>query len=148
VVAEVGDTAADDQIYRITFDGTVTDEHNYLVMGGQVDQVATVVKDRYRDALSLAGAMEVAIAALAGQANGDQQAAAMTGAQLEVALLDRSRAHRKFRRLSGTRLDDLLAQAGATNGTGPAAPASGTDAASPDASNPDDSTGGAAGTPG
>src|ERR1700678_4298502 len=39
VVAEVGDTAADDQIYRITFDGTVTDEHNYLVMGGQVDQV-------------------------------------------------------------------------------------------------------------
>jgi len=146
VVAEVGDTAADDQIYRITFDGTVTDEHNYLVMGGQVDQVATVVKDRYRDALSLAGAMEVAIAALAGQANGDQQPAAMTGAQLEVALLDRSRAHRKFRRLSGTRLDDLLAEAGAANGAGSAAAASEPDASGTDASGTDASGTGASGT--
>ena len=39
-IAEVGDTAADDQIYRITFDGTITEEHHYLVMGGQADPVA------------------------------------------------------------------------------------------------------------
>src|SRR5215475_221337 len=46
VVAEVGDTPALDQIYRITFDGTVTEEHNFLVMGGQADEVAAATRDR------------------------------------------------------------------------------------------------------
>ena len=33
-VAEVGDTVADDSIYRLTYDGQVADEHGYAVMGG------------------------------------------------------------------------------------------------------------------
>jgi proteasome alpha subunit len=115
VVAEVGETAETDQIYRITFDGTVTDEHHYLVMGGQADQVATVLKDRYTEGMTLVGAMEVAMAALSGQGNGDRsgggERSEMTGAQLEVAILDRSsRSHRRFRGLSGARLDALLAE--------------------------------------
>jgi proteasome alpha subunit len=142
VVAEVGESADSDQIYRITFDGTVTDEHHYLVMGGQAEQVATEVKERYAENMTLAGAMGVAIAALSapvspgaggsssssgsaaggaaaspangGPANGTAE---MTGAQLEVALLDRSRSHRTFRRLTGARLDTLLADARAS-GTG------------------------------
>jgi proteasome alpha subunit len=132
VVAEVGETAPQDQIYRITFDGSVVEEQGFVVMGGQADQVATVVKERYREGLTLAGAMEVAIAALssqatsqgapAGQANGDTPAA-ITGAQLEVAVLDRTRAHRMFRRLSGDRLDALLAEASGANGAGSAADA-------------------------
>ena len=40
VVAEVGEAPADDQIYRITFDGSVDDEHGFVAMGGQADQVA------------------------------------------------------------------------------------------------------------
>ncbi len=39
-VAEVGDTAADDQIYRLTYDGQVADEHGYAVMGGAADVVS------------------------------------------------------------------------------------------------------------
>ena len=39
-VAEVGDAAADDQIYRLTYDGQVADEHGYAVMGGAADVVA------------------------------------------------------------------------------------------------------------
>src|SRR5579859_294470 len=39
VVAEVGTTPERDQIYRITFDGSVADEHGYVAMGGQADQV-------------------------------------------------------------------------------------------------------------
>src|SRR4051794_38540813 len=34
VVAEVGDTAADDQMYRLTYDGSVADEHGFVAMGG------------------------------------------------------------------------------------------------------------------
>jgi proteasome alpha subunit len=126
VVAEVGERVAADQIYRITFDGSVAEEQGFVVMGGQADQVATAVKERYREDLTLAGAMEVAITALSSQANGaaggaaaqggagaqgGEQRDAISGAQLEVAVLDRSRVHRTFRRLTGAPLDDLLAQA-------------------------------------
>ncbi|HEY5356363.1 MAG TPA: proteasome subunit alpha [Streptosporangiaceae bacterium] len=155
VVAEVGASAELDQIYRITFDGTVSDEHHFLVMGGQTEQAAAVLKERYSEGMTLAGAMEVAIAALADQANGG--GAEITGAQLEVALLDRSRSHRTFRRLTGVRLDAVLAEArsgskavgaspaaaapeGSAGGAGPesgSTDASSTDASSTDAGSTD-----------
>ncbi len=106
VVAEVGVTADRDQIYRITFDGSVADEHGFVAMGGQADQVAAVLKDRYTDGMSLAQAIGAALAALGGQGNGPDLAAG----QLEVAVLDRGRVHRKFRRITGARLDALLAE--------------------------------------
>ncbi len=109
VVAEVGKTEDDDQIYRITFDGSVADEHGFVVMGGQAEQVAAVLKDKYSDGMTLAGAFTVAIEALAGQGNGDRSE--ITAAQLEVALLDRGRPHRTFRRLTGARLETLLTEA-------------------------------------
>jgi proteasome alpha subunit len=109
VVAEVGKTEEDDQLYRITFDGSVADEHGFVVMGGQADQVASALKDRFEGGMSLERAFSVAIAALTGQANGDRSD--VTAAQLEVALLDRGRPHRKFRRLTGGRLETLLAEA-------------------------------------
>ena len=109
LVAEVGATAEADQIYRITFDGSVAEEHSFVVMGGHADQVAAVLKERYSDGMTLSGALTVAIAALAGQGNGDRPE--ITGAQLEVAVLDRSRPHRSFRRLTGARLEALLAEA-------------------------------------
>jgi proteasome alpha subunit len=131
VVAEVGATAELDQIYRITFDGTVTDEHHYLVMGGQADQVATVLKDSYTENMTLAGAMSVAIAALANQGNGpgNGDRPEITAAQLEVAILDRTRSHRLFRRLTGARLEALLAEArsGAAGPGGPGAASGGAD---------------------
>src|SRR5207342_2021662 len=40
VVAELGDVPATDQIYRLTFDGSVSDEHGYVAMGGSADRLA------------------------------------------------------------------------------------------------------------
>ena len=79
-------------------------------MGGQADKVAAVLKERYAPAMSLTEAMNLAIAALAGQGDGTN-AEPITGDQLEAALLERSRPHRAFRRLTGARLDALLAEA-------------------------------------
>jgi proteasome alpha subunit len=118
VVAEVGESPDADQIYRITFDGSVADEHGFVAMGGQADQVAAVLKERYADSMPLAAALGAAIAALAGQDNGDRPSQLSPG-QLEVAVLARGRAHRSFRRLTGARLEELLAEAG---GTGKPAP--------------------------
>src|ERR1700728_581950 len=94
VVAEVGGAPESDQIYRITFDGSVNEEHGYVAMGGQADQVAIVLKEHYSDRMSLVEALATAIAALSGSANGERPD--MTASQLEVAVLDRDRPHRKF----------------------------------------------------
>jgi proteasome alpha subunit len=109
VVAEVGKTAEDDEIYRIIFDGSVAEEHGFVVMGGQADRVAAVIAERYSAGLDLPTAMGVAMNALASQGDGDNGESG--GVYLEVALLDRSRPLRKFRRLTGSKLDELLAQA-------------------------------------
>ena len=52
-VAEIGETAADDQIYRLTYDGQVADEHGYAVMGGAADVVAEYLHERYAEGASL-----------------------------------------------------------------------------------------------
>ena len=109
VVAEVAEAPAEDQIYRITFDGSVNDEHGYVAMGGQAEAIAVVLKEQYSDNMTLARALATAIAGLAAQANGDQMN--INASQLEVAVLDRTRDHRTFRRLTGTRLEALLAEA-------------------------------------
>jgi proteasome alpha subunit len=109
VVAEIAEVQAEDQIYRVIFDGSVNDEHGYVAMGGQADAIAIVLKEHYTENLDLAGALAVAIAGLTTQANGDRTD--IPASQLEVAVLDRSREHRTFRRLTGTRLEGLLEQA-------------------------------------
>jgi len=133
VVAELGETAAGDQMYRITFDGSVADEHGYVAMGGQADQVSTVLKERYREAMPLTAALGAALAALAGQGNGDSSE--VNAGQLEVAVLMRGRAHRAFRRLTGARLEELVASAtGRAGAPGePSKPATGPEPGQPGA---------------
>jgi len=116
VVAEVAELPAEDQIYRITFDGSVNDEHGYVAMGGQAEAIANVLKEHYSEGMNLTGALAAAIAGLAAQANGDRMDT--SAGQLEVAVLERTRDHRTFRRLTGARLESLLAEAGAAGGTG------------------------------
>jgi len=53
VVAEVGTQPEADQIYRITFDGSVTDEPGFVAFGGQADQVSAALKERYSAGMSL-----------------------------------------------------------------------------------------------
>ena len=125
VVAEVGQAPQRDQLYRITFDGSVADEHGYVAMGGQADRVAAALKERYSENMSLSAALGVALAALGDQGNGER-ADALSPAQLEVAVLDRDGEHRRFRRLGGARLEALLTEAkpgaaGSQGADGPAA---------------------------
>ncbi|WP_203985300.1 proteasome subunit alpha [Sphaerisporangium rufum] len=115
VVAEVGDTPDGDQIYRLTFDGSVADEHGYVAMGGVADAVAGRLKDRFREGMPLEAALDAALAALT-EPGGERTPVA----QLEVAVLDRTREHRKFQRLSGPRLERLLAAGGGTAKAGKA----------------------------
>jgi proteasome alpha subunit len=113
IVAEVAENIDADQIYRITFDGSVADEHGFAAIGGQADQVATALKESYSADLTLTGALSAALAALSAPASttpngGGSERPEMAASQLEVAVLDRTRSHRTFRRLTGARLEELL----------------------------------------
>ena len=109
-VAEIGDTPETDQIFRLTYDGQVADEHGYAVMGGAADTVAEYLKDRYTEGASLSDALHLAVAAL-GHSDTDDRVIPVD--DLEVAALDRTRTQpRKFRRLAPSRLTALLADRG------------------------------------
>ena len=138
VVAEVGARADSDQIYRIRWDGSVSDEPGFVAFGGQADTVSAALKERFSDDMSLTEALGAALDALtapapsapaasasgsastAGKAAASASAAAngtpaeLPAAQLEVAILDRARPHRTFRRLQGPRLEELIAESRAT----------------------------------
>ncbi len=121
-VAEIGDDAADDQLYRLTYDGQVADEHGYAVMGGAADVVAGHLKEHYVAGSSLDDALRVAVAAL-GHSESDDRVIPVR--DLEVAALDRTRSRpRKFLRLREERLTDVLGSRGAED----AAPANPEDA--------------------
>jgi proteasome alpha subunit len=107
-VAEVGRTPDDDEIYRLTYDGSVTDEPGCMAMGGQAEAIATVLKASHAADMSLGDAVKLAVKAL-GSVGGEGGAARTIAAnQLEVAVLDRSRKGRTFRRVIGTALVGLL----------------------------------------
>jgi proteasome alpha subunit len=105
VVAEVGEGPEDDQIYRLTYDGSVADEHGFVVMGGSAEQINTHLEQRFHEGLDLSEALQIAIGGL-GRDNGESRE--LTPAQLEVAVLDRNRPLRKFRRIVGAQLSSLL----------------------------------------
>ncbi len=122
VVAEVGDTPDGDTIYRLTYDGSVADEHDFVAMGGQADHIAGLLKERYREGQSLATALHLAVQVLSRPPDGDERE--LTSGQLEVAVLDRTRGRRAFRRLVGAQVDQLLAESAGPSGA--AEPAAGT----------------------
>jgi proteasome alpha subunit len=107
-VAEIGASADDDQLYRLTYDGTILDEPGFLVMGGQAEALTSEVRSAFRPGLALAEALSVAVGALGSVGGADGNPRTLPAGQLEVAVLDRTRGKRKFRRITGAALTDLL----------------------------------------
>ena len=111
-VGEVGVTPADDQLYRLTYDGSIVDEPQHLVMGGLTDPILTVLKNDYREEMALDDAVQLAVRALSASATpsntaGNGDGGGVSG-RLEVAVLERTRPSRAFRRLEGAALTALL----------------------------------------
>ena len=119
VVAEVGATYERDQLYRLTFDGSVADEHGYVAMGGSADAISSGLEERWTDRMSLADGVSLAVDLLSrhgapvqqrtSAGDGDEEEErALPADQLEVAVLERARTTRAFRRITGARLAELL----------------------------------------
>jgi proteasome alpha subunit len=105
-VAEIGDDPAEDQVFRLTYDGQLADEHGFAAMGGAAESVTSYLKEHFTEGLALEDAVKLAVGALGHGEAGDRS---IPPHDLEVAVLDRSRARqRKFRRLSDQALVDII----------------------------------------
>jgi len=107
LVAEVGDdNGARNEVYHILYDGTIEDERNYAAMGGQADDIRRFLKDHYQDAMTLEAAVQLGVRAL-----NVTQNKSLSERDLEVAVLERAKPRRKFRRLPPEELRQHLGMA-------------------------------------
>lgn len=140
IIAEVGEGPADDQIYRLTHDGSVVDEQGSVAMGGNSEQIGSYLDQRHEEGMALSTALRLAVDALSRDGNGGGRT--LTSDQLEVALLNRERTQkRKFQRLLGDRLHRLLdsgASESSTDDDGEAETPSGESAETPSQRSTDD----------
>jgi proteasome alpha subunit len=104
LVVEVG-RADDDhaEMYHLFYDGVVIDERRFAVLGGQTEQITEALESQYTDGMALGDALKLGAKVLGTE--GDS----LDADQLEVALLDRSRPRRAFRRIKNAELEQLLA---------------------------------------
>jgi proteasome alpha subunit len=104
LVVQVGNNGHANEIYRISFDGSIIDEKNFAVIGGKSDAVQAVLKDKAATQVpNLKAALSLCVSALEQTSN---QKLPPEG--LEVAALDRTRDGRKFRRFSASEIKQLL----------------------------------------
>jgi proteasome alpha subunit len=103
LVAQVGGDSEPDELFHILYDGTVMDEQGFSVLGGQADAISQALGTTYEGDMDLGAALRCGATAL-GNDDGPPPAD-----QLEVAILERGRAKRAFRRIKGDELTGLLA---------------------------------------
>jgi proteasome alpha subunit len=105
LVGEVAEDGGHDEIYHVLFDGTVTDEHDHVAIGGHAEELSNAVKAAYRPGWDLSTAVRESVRALS-TAEGRE----VESGSLEAGVLDRTRpARRKFRRLPEDEVAQILA---------------------------------------
>jgi proteasome alpha subunit len=111
-VAEVGETPDGDQLYRLTYDGSVADEEGFVVMGGNAEAISANLQQGHAHSVALTDGLRLAVQALSAAANAAPgnggEPRTLTASSLEVATLDRTRPRRKFRRFPVAQLEQLL----------------------------------------
>ena len=109
VVAEVGDPELAgheaNSLFKIGFDGTVQDKIGFCVIGGSEGNLDSHMQTNFQEGLSLSDALRLGRDALQRAENGTPD---LPAASLEVCVLDRSRNGRKFKRLAGEEVAELL----------------------------------------
>lgn len=104
LLAQVGDTPENNELYRISFDGSIVDEQGLTAIGGRSEAILTFLrKETSQTVPSLKEALQLCQTAF--ERISDLQSN-LDG--LEIALLDRNRIGRKFRRLYTPEATDIL----------------------------------------
>ena len=105
LVGEVNGEIEGTSIYHVLFDGSVTDEHGFVAIGGHAEELSENLKDRYRSGWNLATAVKTAVQVL-----GSPDSRTIEHDAIEAGVLERSQTRRrKFRRLTDDEIAGFLA---------------------------------------
>jgi proteasome alpha subunit len=102
LVAEIGVDKASDRLFHVLYDGTVLDEHDYCVLGGDSESVVVRLKSAFKPDTALNDVVKLATAVLAGP---DRK---LSHEDLEVAVLERNGRRRCFRRIEDLEIQSLI----------------------------------------
>ena len=111
--APEGEPHGDDQLFHILYDGTVVDEEEFTVLGGEAETIDDRVKAAFQSGMDLRAALRTAVNALAGPDR------TLQPKDLEVAVLARRDGRRAFRRINNDELAGLLEAPEASTGSTP-----------------------------
>jgi proteasome alpha subunit len=103
LVAELGTERKPDQLYHIAYEGTITDEDRYAVLGGETQAIVDRMEQVWHAGWGIAEATRAVVGALGGPDR------VLEAKDLEVAVLARGNGRRTFRRIEDAELDALLA---------------------------------------
>jgi len=103
LVVGVGKTEKENELYRISFDGSIFDEKGFTVVGGRADAIMGFLKNSYKPDFSLKDALKISVEAFEG--THEQKT---NPSVLEAAVLDRKKVGRRFRRLSSSEVKQHL----------------------------------------
>jgi proteasome alpha subunit len=102
LVAELGAGPRPTQLFHVAYEGTITDEEHFAVLGGEAEHIREQFAQSYVDGWALLEAIRAAIAALAGPDR------TLDPEQVEVAVLTDGHGRRTFRRIEDHDLTELL----------------------------------------
>ncbi len=102
LVAEVGDSYNEDQLFHINYDGTVRDETNFAVLGGDTTPIREQLEESFRAAMPVVEGLKMAVDALSGEER------ELSGEDVEAAILERANPQRAFRRLSDAEIQQMI----------------------------------------
>jgi proteasome alpha subunit len=106
LVGEVDGEAGGTGIYHILFDGSVSDEHGCVAIGGQSEDLMEALRERYAEGWDLATSIRTAVQVL----GTTPEPREIPAEQIEGAVLDRTKTQRrKFRRLAPDEVVSALA---------------------------------------
>ncbi len=105
LVGEVNGDVDGTSIYHVLFDGSVTDEHGFVAIGGHADDLTESLKEKYGPGWDLPTAVKNAVRVL-----GAPDSRTIDHDHIEAGVLERSQPRRrKFRRLTDSEVAGLLA---------------------------------------
>jgi proteasome alpha subunit len=102
LVAEIGVDKASDRLFHVLYDGTVLDEHDYCVLGGDSESVVVRLKSAFKPDTALNDVVKLATSVLAGP---DRK---LSHEDLEVAVLERNGRRRCFRQIEDLEIQSLI----------------------------------------
>ena len=102
LVAEIGVDKASDRLFHVLYDGTVLDEHDYCVLGGDSESVVVRLKSAFKPDTALNDVVKLATSVLA---EPDRK---LSHEDLEVAVLERNGRRRCFRRIEDSEIQSLI----------------------------------------